>query len=66
MPQLYTTEVATPAEYAKLRADNPDAIIPAPGEPWVMDKNNGLKTYARDGQGNTGWYYTATDLFVPD
>jgi hypothetical protein len=67
MPQLYQTEVATVADYQALREAQPDAIIPAVGEPWVADGHTGaLMIYARDGEGRTGWYHQAGDVFIPD
>lgn len=66
MPQLYQTEVSTVSDYQDLRAAQPDAIIPAVGEPWVSDGSGSLKIYARNGENQTGWYYIAGDIFVLD
>ncbi len=65
--QLYTVENQTPADYAAARAANPTAVIPAAGEPWVDNPyGDGLIVYARDENGQTGWYYNASDLFISD
>jgi hypothetical protein len=64
---LYTVENQTPADYAAAREANPAAVIPATGEPWVIDERGaGLKVYARDESGQTCWLYVAGDRFVSD
>ncbi len=63
---LYTTENPTVDSYRVARTANPSAVIPAAGEPWVMDTNGGLKVWAVNADNRRGWYYQLGDLFIPE
>lgn len=54
-------------EWARVQAEvagRPDAVLPLPGEPYVLDETTqgGLKVWASDGQRH-GWYHVAGDRF---
>lgn len=64
--RLNEVEHQTVADYRAARAAQPDGIIAMPGEPYATSERGGLKIYCRDGDGVTGWYHFAGDVFLPD